>query len=145
MRRLALLFQAVAALLSIAAAIRYITASEFMPYHAAVAGQEWATLAPGVQTIILGMLRILAGGFLAVGIALAALALPVRRGERWASWATLLVGAAVWAPTLSVTFMLKSAQPIAQPPTAPTLVILVLVVGASALGLLARPTGNGGT
>ena len=143
MRRIATALQLLAALLSIAASARYMTTSEFMPYHAVVTGQAWTTLTPGLQVIIIGMLRILAGGFLACGLALAFLAWPLWRGERWAAWASLCVGLAVWAPTLAVTFMLTSAAPAAQPPTLPTIAILVVVVAAFITGLFARaPASN---
>jgi hypothetical protein len=113
-----------------------MTTSEFMSYHAVVAGQGWSSLTPGLQVIITGMLRILAGGFLGCGLALAFLAMPLWRGERWAAWASLFVGLAVWMPTLTVTFMLKSAAPAAQPPTLPTIAVLALIVAAFVAGLL---------
>lgn len=138
MRKLALVFQLLAAVMSIGASMRYLAASEFMPYHAAVAGQAWTALSPGLQVIITGMLHILGAGFLGCGIALAALARPLWRTERWAAWASLLVGVAVWAPTLAVTLMLKTAAPAAQPPTAPTIAILVLVIAAFIAALLSR-------
>lgn len=139
MRKVSIALQLLAAVLSIGASVRYMTANEFMPYHAMVAGQAWETLSPGLRVIITGMLRILAGGFLGCGVALAFLATPLWRAERWAAWASLFVGLAVWAPTLAVTLMLKSAVPAAQPPTLPTAVILVVVIAAFITGLLSRP------
>lgn len=117
--------------------MRYLTTSEFMPYHAAVTGQAWGELSPGLQTIIVGMLRIVGGGFLACGLALAALAYPLHRGERWPPWATLLTGAALWVPTLAVTLRLQSLQPAAQPPVAPSAILLALVVLAAVAGWFA--------
>ena len=138
MRKITVSLQLLAAVLSIAASLRYMTTSEFMPYHAVVAGQAWSTLSPGLQVIITGMLRILAGGFLACGLALAFLAWPLWRAERWAAWASLFIGLAVWAPTLAVTFMLKSAAPSAQPPTLPTIALLAVIVAAFVAGFLNR-------
>lgn len=138
MRKIAIVLQLLAAVLSIGASVRYMTANEFMPYHAVVAGQAWATLSPGLQVVVTGMLRILAGGFLGCGVALAFLAMPLWRAERWAAWASLFVGLAVWAPTLAVTLMLKSAAPAAQPPTLPTVAILIVVIAAFIAGLLSR-------
>jgi hypothetical protein len=137
--RIPVAIQLLAAVLCIGASLRYLTANEFMPYHAVLAGNAWSSLSVGLQTIILGMLRILGGGFLGCGIALAALSYPLSKGERWASWASLAVGCAVWIPTLLVTLMLKSAAPTAQPPTAPTVGILVLVLVSFALSLLLKP------
>ena len=138
MKRIAVFLQCLGAVLCVIAAARYMTASEFMPYHAVVAGQSWQSLSPGLQTVILGMLRILAGGFLACGMALAVLAWPVNQGHAWASWSALAIGAAVWLPTLSVTFLLKAAQPAAEPPTLATAAIFVVIAAASIIGAL-RP------
>ena len=92
------------------------------------------------ETSLLGMLRILAGGFLGCGIALGALAIPVYRGQLWASWASLLVGSAVWVPTLSVAFMLKRAQSGAEPPILASAAILAIIVVAFAASIVGRRT-----
>lgn len=138
MRRASVVLQILAALLCVAAAARYIASDQFMPYHATVAGTQWELLSPGLQSIIRGMLRIVGGGFLACGAALAALAIPAWRGERWAYWSSLMVGLAIWVPTLTVTLMLKTAAPAANPPTLPTLLVLVVIAAAFVLGMLSR-------
>jgi hypothetical protein len=138
-RRITIAIQLVAAILSIGASLRYLTATEFMPYHAVVSGQVWSALSSGTQTIIVGMLRIIGGGFLGCGIALAALSFGIAKGQRWASWASLMTGCAVWIPTLLVTLMLKSAAPSAQPPIVPSAAILALVVLGFALSFLSQP------
>lgn len=138
MRNLSLLLVVLAATLCVGAGVRYMAADQFMPYHAVVSGKAWSELEPGLRTIILGMLRILAGGFLSCGIALAFLLLPLRRGDRWAPWAVALIGGAVWVPTLLVTFMLRDAAPSAQPPIALTALILGLVLLAATSALIAR-------
>ena len=84
MHSLSLLLALVSALLSLGAAALYFPARQFKPYHAVVSGREWSALEPGVQTIIRGMLRIVASGFLACGLALLFLLLPLNRGEVWA-------------------------------------------------------------
>lgn len=62
-----LVLLSLAGLISIAFGVRYFLAREYMPYHAVVAGSSWAELEPGVRTVILGMLKILAGGFIEGG------------------------------------------------------------------------------
>ncbi len=65
--------------------LRYLASSEFMTYHAEVAGTPWEALSPGLQTLILAMLRGAGSAILAGGLALGLLlAIPWRRGERWA-------------------------------------------------------------
>lgn len=67
---LPLVLLSLAALIAILFGIRYFMAKAFMPYHATVAGKSWSELGPGLQTIILGMLRIIGGGFMTYGVAL---------------------------------------------------------------------------
>ena len=139
MRHLAFALLLLSAVLCLGASARYMSAPEFMPYHAVVAGLQWQQLPTGVQVIILGMLRIVAGGFAACGFALGALALVAYRGQAWAAAACAVVGTAVWVPTIVVTLMLRNAQPKAEPPTAAAAAILALIlVGALLAGLAAR-------
>lgn len=138
MRKTGLSLLLLAGIASIAAGIRYLLATEFLPYHAIVAGKAWSQIEPGTQTIVLGMLKIVGGGFLSCGVALLWLLVPLRRDEAWARWAALSIAAAVWLPTQYVTFMLKGAAPVAQPPIVPTAVILVLVLAAVAVLFAAR-------
>lgn len=138
MRKIGLALLLLAGIASIAAGIRYFIADEFMPYHAIVAGRAWSQIEPGTQTIVLGMLKIVGGGFLSCGVALLWLYVPLRRDEAWARWAALSIAAAVWLPTQYVTLVLKSAATAAQPPIIPTAVILVLVIAAVGLLFAAR-------
>lgn len=139
MRKISLAILLLAVLLSVGAGGRYLFTTEFMPYHAVVAGKGWSQLEPGVQTIILGMLRIVGGGFLACGIALLWLLFPLSRGEVWSRWAALTVAGAMWVPTLYVTLMLRSAAPQAQPPIVPSSIMLVLVIVGAGTLFLIRP------
>src|ERR1700741_5362970 len=109
-----------AALVSISFGIRYLLTNEFMPYHAAVAGKSWPQLELGVQTAILGMLRIVGGGFVTYGLALLWRLLPLYRGELWARWAVLSITATTLVPTLYVTIMLRRFERKAKTPVIPT-------------------------
>ncbi len=123
-----------AALLAAFFGVRYLQTRQFMPYHAVVAGKPWSELEPGVQTIIVGMLRIIGGGFVALALSLLWLLVPLSRGELWASWAILSVGAAALLPTLYVTVALRRFEPKANTPVVPASVALALLlagVGAS--------------
>jgi hypothetical protein len=126
--KLPLIFLSLAALLSIFFGVRYLLTREFMPYHAVVAGKSWSELELGVQTIILGMLRIVGGGFATFGLALLWLLLPLNRGESWAPWAALTITATTLVPTLYVTIMLRRYEPKAKTPIVPTLIALALVL-----------------
>jgi len=126
----------IAGLISIAFGIRYFLAREYMPYHAVVAGRPWAGLEPGLRTIILGMLKILAGGFMTYGVALLWLLIPLNRGERWAAWAAITLTLATVLPTLYVTIALRRAAPAARTPIVPALVVLLLALAGAGLSFL---------
>lgn len=127
-----LVLLSIAALLSIFFGIRYFLAKEFMPYHAVVAGKSWSQLTTGLQTIILGMLKIVGGGLTTYGFALLWLLLPLSRHESWATWAALTITMTTVVPTLYVTILLRRFEPLARTPVVPASIVLVLaVVGAS--------------
>jgi len=126
-----LVLLAIAALLSIVFGIRYFLATEFMPYHAVVAGTSWSELSTGLHTVILGMLKIVGGGLTTYGLALLWLLLPLSRHESWASWAVLTLTMTTVVPTLYVTIWLRRFEPSARTPVVPASIVLALaVVGA---------------
>ena len=134
---LAVIFLVLAAMLGILFGIRYLRTGQFMPYHAVVCGKSWSDLEPGVQTIILGMLRIVGGGFVAYGLALLWLLVPLSRGEPWAAWAILTVGAAALVPTLYVTVALRKFEPKAKTPVVPAALAVALLLAGVAASFLA--------
>jgi len=125
-----------AALLALFFGVRYLTTTEFMPYHAVVAGKSWAQLEPGVQTIILGMLTIIGGGFISFAAGVLWLFVPLKRGEGWARWAILTMTAASIVPTLYVTIALRRFAPQAETPVGPAALVLVLIVIGVGLSFL---------
>jgi hypothetical protein len=112
---------------------RYFFATEFMPYHAAVAGRTWPQIDQGTQTVISGMLKVIGAGFLGGGVSLLCFAYSAARGERWPALGALLVGMSVWGPTLYVTILLRQASPGAETPMVPSILILLLIVVAALL------------
>ena len=133
---LPLIFLSLAALLALTFGVRYMLTREFMPYHAVVAGKTWPELGPGMQTIILGMLRIVGGGLASFGLALLWLMFPLNRGESWAAWAVLTIAASTLVPTLYVTIMLRRHEPKAKTPIVPTLIVLALILAGVATSFL---------
>ena len=122
-----------AALISLFFALRYLTTKEFMPYHAVVAGRSWSELEPGLRTIILGMLRIIGGGFASYGLALLWLLIPLYAREPWARWAVLSLSATSILPALYVTIALRRIAPSARTPVAPAAVVLALALAGFAV------------
>jgi hypothetical protein len=125
-----------AGLISVFFGVRYFLAREFMPYHGVVAGKSWSELGPGLQTAILGMLRIIGGGFAAYGIALLWLLVPLSAKAVWAPWAVLTISAATLLPTLYVTIALRRYAPAARTPVVPACVVLALVLIGAGIPLL---------
>lgn len=127
---------AIAGLISILFGVRYFFASEFMPYHATVAGKSWSELEPGMRTIILGMLKIIGGGFLAYGLAVLWLLIPLGQKQSWAAWAVLTVSLASVLPSVYVTIWLRRVSPSARTPVAPAVAVLVMALVGSALAFV---------
>lgn len=136
MLRVSLTLLLLAALISIFFGVRYLLAREFMPYHAVVAGKAWADLDPRLRTVILGMQRILGGGFIAYGMALAWLLLPLSAKASWAPWAVLTITVPATFPALYVTLALRRAAPGAQTPVIPAAVVVALAFAGGALAFL---------
>ena len=133
MRKIAVSLLVLCGLAAAVTGAKYFFATEFMPYHAAVAGRTWAQLDQGTQTIISGMLKVIGAGFLGGGVSLLCFAYPAAKGERWPAWGALLVGASVWGPTLYVTILLRQANPGAETPMVPSALVLLLIVVAALL------------
>jgi hypothetical protein len=137
MLNLALVPLLLVALAGILFGVRYMRREAFLPYHSAVAGKSWPELDAGVQQIVLGMLKIIGGGFATLGVTLLWLCFALHEGARWAPWAILTVSAVMLVPMLYVTIQLRSFQPGAQTPVRPTLVMMALIVLGVGLSLFA--------
>jgi hypothetical protein len=137
MLNLALVPLLLVALAGIFFGVRYMRREAFLPYHSAVAGKSWPELDAGVQQIVLGMLKIIGGGFATLGVTLLWLCFALHEGARWAPWAILTVSAVMLVPMLYVTIQLRSFQPDAQTPVRPTLVMMALIVLGVGLSLFA--------
>ena len=131
----------IAALVSIAFGVRYFLATQFMPYHAVVAGRSWSELEPGIQTVIRGFSKIAAAGFLCFGMSLLWLLIPLSSRTAWAPWALLSVTVAEVAPTLYVTLWLRRYAPSARTPVLPAAAVLAIGVLAAVLGFLVSSRG----
>ena len=55
------------AIVSILFGIIYLTSSEFMPYHGLAVEKQWHELDIKFQTLVLALMRVAGGGFLATG------------------------------------------------------------------------------
>ena len=135
--KLALIPLLLAALVSIAFGVRYLTARQFMGYHAVISGKAWTELERGMQVAILGMLKVCGAGFLTYGVTLVWFLYPLSRGETWAAWAILASALTMLLPILLITLWLRRFEPKAKTPVVPSAVVLLLVVGGAGAALLA--------
>lgn len=115
---------------------RYWTATEFMPYHAVVSGAPWESLSPGIQRVVLGLLKGISAGFLATAVAVAVLVVPISRGEDWARWAVLAISAALLIPLVYLTVTMRLDTGAAAPvvPSVAALAINVVAFFAAGMG-----------
>jgi hypothetical protein len=121
----------------VAFGLRYLLTKEYMPYHAQVSQSSWAEIPTRLQAVILGMLKVVAAGLIALGIALSWLTLPLSRGESWATWAILSVVLVNGLITIYVTVTLRKVEPTAKTPVAAAASSVALVMVALLLANLA--------
>jgi hypothetical protein len=131
----AIVLLAAAVVLGLVVGARYLTATEFMPYQAAVLGKSWPELEPRLQAVILAMLRVVGGGFIGLALAIAWLSFALLEGVRWAPWAILTIAAVMLAPALYSTLALRRVEPKAKTPVAPTVLAMALIAAGAILAL----------
>ena len=118
-------------------AMMYLIRPKFMPYHSAAVGLAWTEVDEGFRILIIALLRVAGGGFLAASSAtIFLLLIPFRSGELWANWALLAVGLASAVPTLIATILVKLKTP-ASPPWIAAVIAIVLLIAGFVLRLLA--------
>jgi hypothetical protein len=95
--------------------IRYLFASEFERYHAAVVATPWSELTSKQQTLILGLMKGFGAGLFSVGLAVMLLAVVSLRADgAWARWIACVIsisytGALIYATRFA---LLPGASPI---------------------------------
>lgn len=103
--------------------LRYVALTRYLPHHAAAVGKSWEELGRGEQVVLLAALRGAGGAFLACGVTVVfLLAVPIRRGERWARYAVLAIGLCAGMP-LSHGVLAVARETAAEPP------VFALVMG----------------
>lgn len=82
--------------------IAYLFAAEVTSYHKQVIGVDWGSLSQGVQLMLLVLMKGTGVAVLITGITVGVLSwIPVRQGQNWARWATLLIGLTCLIPMLA--------------------------------------------
>ncbi len=120
-----------------------LTSTKFTPYHEVVVGKDWTMIEPSIQSILLAMQKIEGGGFMATGLAILFLLIPLRQRKTWGLIALPIIVAANWLPTLYSAMWLKSLFPSAPTPVAPTIIFIsVVAFGLGLFFLEHRKAGN---
>ncbi|NJL45230.1 MAG: hypothetical protein HC922_04710 [Leptolyngbyaceae cyanobacterium SM2_3_12] len=102
--RLAFGCHLVAALLLSLFGFVYLFRPEFMPYHAVALSRDWDAVERPVQILILALMRVVGGAWLATALAVMILLLiPFRQGAPWARWAIPAAGLVAAVPSLYAT------------------------------------------
>ena len=107
---IAIILLAISVVLGLVIGVRYLAATQFMPYQAAVLGKSWTELEPRLQAVILAMLRVVGGGFIGLALTIAWLCFALYHGARWAPRAILTIAAVMLAPALYSTLALRQVR-----------------------------------
>ena len=128
--RVAAFLYAVTAMVSLVLGAIYLLRDSFMPYHAAALSQGWGELDVATQTLLKALMEVAAGGWLALGaLILLLVAVPIRRGERWARFAAPAALLLFYVPTLLATLSVLHQTPASPPWRLNVVACLCAVVG----------------
>jgi hypothetical protein len=113
----------------------YLTTARFMPYHSAALEAGWEQLSGSHQGFVLGVIKGMGAGSVTVSAAILVLLwFPYRRGERWARWATPLLGILFTMLTAYAAFTIDRLTP-ADTPWRETLALTAVYGIGGAIGL----------
>ncbi|MBV1708082.1 MAG: hypothetical protein KGQ37_12855 [Hyphomicrobiales bacterium] len=118
------------AMIALAMGARYLATRDFMPYQAHATGRGVAELDPGLRAVVLAMLKVIGGGFLAFGVTALGLDALLWSGERLAGYALAVGAVAMLAPAYVAAAGINAQSPGANAPTR-------LALAAAALTTLA--------
>lgn len=108
----------------------YLFRDSFMPYHAVALSRGWGELDHATQTLLKALMEVAAGGWLALGVlVLLLVAIPIRRGERWARLAAPAALLLFYVPTLLATLSVFQETPASPPWRFNVVACLCAVVG----------------
>lgn len=108
----------------------YLFSNEFMPYHQEALGTPWQDVEARVQTLILALMTVAGGGWIALGIfTLTLILIPFRRQDQiWPSYLIPVSLLSFYLPTLMATLSVLENTPATPPWLAALVTCLVTVV-----------------
>ena len=128
--KLALAMYSIIGLIDIVLGVIYITAGQFLSYHSQAIGSSWQEVEFGTQVLILALMRVAGGGWLALGFLTISFAVGTfRTNQRLARWALPTGTIIFWMASLAATWSVYRETG-AQTPWAPSLAVVVFALGA---------------
>ena len=108
----------------------YLFKTQFMPYHSIAIGLPWEQVPQGFQIVILALMRVVGGSFIALAIALLMiLGIPFRNGHRWAYYTVPIMGILCGGASLYATLYVKIKTNANTPWLAAGIPVLIYIIG----------------
>ena len=117
-------------------AAMYLFRPEFMPYHEVAIGRPWAEVSAEYQVLILALMRVSGGGWLATSVGILLLLLfPFRKGRYWPYLGIPAIGLSALIPTFIATMHVKFNSD-ATPPYILAVILIGLLIATIILSLI---------
>ncbi len=118
--------------------LRYVLASEYMPYHEEATRIPWGDLSAAFQGTFLGFMKVQGAGSFSMGLTVVLLTLlGLRQGVTWSFWALPLVAITYLGLAAYSTFVMN-ATTAGGPPLAVGLTVGALTIAAAVLSYIGR-------
>ena len=106
----------------------YLFRPEFMPYHEVAVGMPWNEISPEFQILLIALLRVGGGGWLATSVGMSILLLwPYRYGKFWPNYGIPAIALSALIPTFIATLYVKQ-NTTANPPWLLAAILIGLMI-----------------
>jgi hypothetical protein len=109
--------------------VRYLSATELMPYHLDVVGKTWFQIRTADQQLLLGLLKGFGSGSLAIGVTLACLVVRMRSTNDM--WTHAIAASTALAYSAAIVYTTHVALLADATPIVISRIVFVLAVSAS--------------
>jgi hypothetical protein len=114
----------------------YLFRPEFMPYHEVAVGMPWNEVPPEFQILIIALMRVGGGGWLATSAGMSILLLwPYRYGKFWPNYAIPIIALSALIPTFMATLYVKQSTS-ANPPWLLAAILIGLIIISIVLSII---------
>jgi membrane dipeptidase len=129
-RKIALVLYVLVGLFSLYLGLTYYLRDQFLPYHERAVGVSWGQLDTSIQTLLLALMEVAGGGWLALFVlTMALIVVPFRRGERWARIMIPVGILTFYIPTLYATLRVLRDTPSVPPWYGAAIACLAAAIG----------------